>query len=265
MLHGASCKLRKLTQGCNNVALIPKPAFPNVPKLPGVPQLPRSPLSPTSALPVLSLGLALGALWKSVFAKSGWAIYKSNVPGTQDAKTGDLEEVVIVAKRQPVVEPDSFGEFTYRNEWAVSDFPVQSGEFASYNKVANPFETMVRMYKGGTKEARKKFLDSIEAIQGTLDLYDIVTPERTYLGVNVVRYEVSRRGAKGAYFLSEVDLYFREIRQVTATYTTTAVVTQNAQSASAAPVANNGVIQAITNVKNDVVKAVSNVVGKIAP
>lgn len=252
------------------MALIPKPPFPNVPKLPGVPQLPRSPLSPTVALPVLSLGLALGALWKSVFAKSGWAIYKSNVVGSQDTKTDNtnpnqLDEVVVVAKRKPVVEPDSFGEFTYRNEWSVSDFPVQAGEFASYNKVANPFETMVRMYKGGTKEARKKFLDSIEAIQGTLDLYDIVTPERTYLGVNVLRYEVSRRGAKGAYFLSEVDLYFREIRQVTSTYTTTAVVTENAQSASAAPVTNSGVVQAITNIKNDVTTAASNTVGKLTP
>jgi hypothetical protein len=251
------------------MALIPKPSFPNVPKLPGVPQLSRSPLSPASALPVLSLGLALGALWKSVFAKSGWAIYKSNIPGSSNSSaptsSSDLPEVVVVAKRKAVVTPDSFGEFNYRNEWATSDFPVQAGEFASYNKVANPFEVMVRMYKGGTKEDRKKFLDSIEAIQGTLDLYDIVTPERTYLGVNVVRYEVSRRGAKGAYFLSEVDLYFREIRQVSATYTTTAVVTQNAQNPSAAPVANNGVVQAITNVKNDVTKAVSSVVGKLTP
>jgi len=249
------------------MAIIPKPPFPNVPKLPGVPQLSRSPLSPASALPVVGLGLALGALWKSVFAKSGWAIYKSNTTQAQDAGANgaDLNTVTVTAKRVPVVEPDSFGEFTYRNEWTVSDFPVQNGEFASYNKVANPFETMVRMYKGGSKEARKRFLDSIDAIQGTLDLYDIVTPEKTYLGVNVIRYEVSRRGARGAYFLSEVDLYFREIRQVTSTYTTTAVVTQNAQNSSAAPVSNTGIVQAIITVKNDVVTAVSGVVGKVSP
>lgn len=249
------------------MAFIPKPPFPNVPKLPGVPQLPRSPLSPASALPVLSLGLAIGALWKSVFSKTGWAIYKSNPTQVQDAGTNgaDLDTVTVTAKRKPVIEPDSFGEFTYRNEWSVSDFPVQEGEFATYNKVANAYEVMVRLYKGGSKEDRKKFLDSIDAIQGTLDLYDIVTPERSYIGVNVIRYEVARRGPRGAYFLTEVDLYFREIRQVTATYTTTAVVTQNAQNPSAAPVSNNGIVQTIKNVKNDVTKAVSNVVGKINP
>jgi hypothetical protein len=40
-----------------------------------------------------------------------------------------------------------------------------------------------------------------------------------------------------------VDLYFREIRVVTATYTTTAVDTQDAQEPSATPVQNTGLKQ----------------------
>lgn len=222
------------------MAIIPKPTFPNVPQLSGVPQLVRSLSFPPAPLPVISLGLALGKLWQSVFAKTGWAIYKNIPQGTTGAD--GLQEAVIPAERVSVVVPDSFGEFSYRNEWSLSDYPVERGQFASYNKVANPFEIMIRMYKGGTKEARKKFLDSIDAIQGTLDLYDIVTPEKTYVGVNVTRYEVSRRGPKGAYFLSEVDLYFREIREVTATYTTTSVATQNAQNFSAKPTNNLGAV-----------------------
>jgi len=59
-----------------------------------------------------------------------------------------------------------------------------------------------------------------------------------------MRYEVTRRGARGAYFLSEVDLYFREIRTVTAAYTSTAVTTQNAQNPSAQSVTNTGNVQA---------------------
>lgn len=224
------------------MALIPKPKFPNVPKLPGVPQLARSLQFPPAPAPVLGLALALGKLWQSIFAQPQWAIYKSIPAGTQDA-SDSTPTVTVAAQRVPVVVPDSFGEFSYRNESSVSDFPVQDGAFASYDKVANPFEIVVRMYKGGSKEARKKFLDSIQAIAGTLDFYDIVTPERAYLNVNVTRVEISRRGAGGAYFLSEVDLFFREIRTVTASYSTTATETQNAQNPSAAPVVNTGTVQ----------------------
>lgn len=225
------------------MALIPKPQFPNVPKLPGVPQLTRSLQFPAAPAAVIGLGLALGKLWQSIFSQPQWAIYKSNKP-VKAAEADQLPTVTVVAQRTPVVVPDSFGEFSYRNEWTVSDFPVQDGAFASYNKVANPFEITLRLYKGGTKEARKNFLASIEKIAGTLELYDILTPERTYLNVNVTRFEVMRRGEKGAYFLSEVDVYFREIREVAATYTNTAATTENAQNPSAASVLNNGLIQA---------------------
>lgn len=225
------------------MALIPKPQFPNVPKLPGVPQLSRSLQFPAAPAAGVGLGLALGRLWQAVFAQPQWAIYKANKP-VKASEADALPTVTIVAQRTPVVVPDSFGEFSYRNEWAVSDFPVQDGAFASYNKVAQPYEIVLRLYKGGSKEARKRFLDSIEKIAGTIEFYDILTPERTYLNVNVTRFEVMRRGEKGAYFLSEVDVYFREIREVSATYTNTASTTENAQDPSAASVLNNGVVQA---------------------
>lgn len=225
------------------MAIIPKPPFPNVPKLPGVPQLARSNLFPTAPPPVLGLALALGKLWQSIFAQPQWGIYKIGVaPAIPTVNAGGIFDPRNKPPDVLVIQPDSFGEFEYRNEWSVSDFPVQQGAFASFDKVSNPFEILVRMYKGGTKEARKKFLDSIEAIAGTLDFYKILTPERTYLNVNVTRFEVARRGARGAYFLSEVDLYFREIRTVTASYSTRSTLTQNAQDPSAASVVNTGTV-----------------------
>jgi len=111
----------------------------------------------------------------------------------------------------------------------------------------------LRLYKGGNKEARQAFLDSIEAIAGDLNKYDIMTPEKSYVGVNVTRFEMSRRGASGAYFLTEVDLFFREIRETTATYSTTAVVTQNAKNPSAHSTVNTGTVQPQpTNLKTGV-------------
>lgn len=220
---------------------IPKPQFPNVPKMPGVPQLLRSPQFPPAPSPVLGAVIAIGRLWQSLFSQPVWAIYKQPEP-TETSEDG-IETVTVTAERQPVVVPDSFLEFGYRTEYNVSDYPVQRGGFASYDKVANPYEAFVRMSKGGSQQQRAKFLADIDAIVGTLDLYDIVTPEKTYIGVNVLRHEVTRRGAQGAFFLTEVDLYFREIRQVSATYSTTDLLTENAQQPSAEPVTNVGTLQ----------------------
>lgn len=223
------------------MALIPKPPFPNVPKLPGVPQLPRSPIFPAAPPRVVSAVIALGRLWQALFTQPVWGIFKHEreQPATEDG----IETVTVVGERTPVVVPDSFLEFGYRNEFSVSDYPVQDGGFASYDKVANPYEAFVRMSKGGSQQDRKAFLDQIDAIVGTLDFYDIITPEKTYLKVNVLRHEISRRGNRGAFFFTEVDLYFREIREVVATYSTTAANTPNAKEPSAEPVSNVGTVQ----------------------
>lgn len=228
------------------MAFIPKPQFPNVPKLPGVPQLLRSPQFPPGPPPVVGAVIAIGRLWQSLFTQPLWAIYKQAEVEPQETDEG-VEQVTVVADREPVVVPDSFLTFGIRNEYSVSDYPVQRGAFMSYNKVANPYEPFVRMSKGGSLQERKAFLDSLDAIVGTLDLYDILTPEKTYLGVNVLRYELVREGAKGAYFFSAVDLYFREIRQVESVYTTSSADTANAQQSSAQPVQNVGTVPAQTN------------------
>lgn len=218
------------------MALIPKPQFPNVPNLPGVPQLTRSLQFPAAPPVLVGAALAIGRLWQALFSQTPWGIYRS-IPVERGA---DGIETVTIQKRTPVIVPDTFLEFGFRNESDMSDYPVQGGGFMSYNKVANPFETTMRLAKGGSLQARTQFLQSIESIAGDLNFYDIVTPERTYLNVNVLRQEVARRGVKGAYFFGEVDIYFREIRIVNSTYTTTAVDTQNAKQASAVPKSNTG-------------------------
>jgi hypothetical protein len=228
------------------MAFIPKPQFPNVPKLPGVPQLLRNPQFPAGPPPVVGAAIAIGRLWQALFTQPLWAIYKQAEAEPTETDEG-VEQVTVTADREPVVVPDSFLSFNWRNEYSVSDYPVQRGAFMSYNKVANPFETALRLSKGGTLQQRKAFLESLDAIAGTLDLYDILTPEKTYIGVNVLRCEIARQGAKGAYFFAEVDVYFREIRQVESQYTTTSADTANAQSPSALPVQNVGTVPAQTS------------------
>lgn len=234
------------------MSFIPKLPFPNVPNLPGVPQLVRSPLFPPSPGPILGAAAAIGALWRGLFVQNKWGIYNQPKAAPQgdaqfitDPDTGERALVVPIntpATPTKVVDPDSILDFGYRNEVDIPDFPIQNGAFANYNRVNLPYEASVRLSKGGSEQDRRNFLNQIDVLMNSLELYQIVTPERTYVDVNPVRFEVMRRGANAAYFLTEVDLFFREIRTVTAVYTRTSITTQNAQNPSAQGAQNQGTV-----------------------
>lgn len=189
--------------------------FPNVPQLPGVPQLARAALFVAIALPVLGRSAATPPLWRSSQTGPTWGILdqKGNV----------------------VLVPDSFLAFARRKESRIPDFPLQKGSFAAYNKVQLPFEIPLRLSKGGSLVEREQFIDTLERIEGDTNLYNILTPEKTYLNVNITRTEVTRRGPNGAYYLGEVDIFFREIRQVQAQYSSTSADTSNAADPDAIP------------------------------
>ena len=194
------------------------PDFPNVPNLPGVPQVARL-LGAVNA-PVNTILEAANTVLGLLTSAPVWGIYDQN--------------------NNKVVSPDSFADFSNRNEWNVVSFPVQAGSFASYNKVVVPFEISLRMRKGGTLSERTDFINQIAAIAADTNLYTVVTPEIAYENVNVTRYEVTRRGAGGAYYLAEVDIFLVQILQVTPQYTNTSLATQNAQDPSALPAGNQG-------------------------
>lgn len=203
--------------------ILPVPRFPNVPALLGVPQLLRSPLFPPFPAPTLGVPQQ-GAISQGANQAAAWGVFDK-----------DLNQVLT---------PDSVLDFDHSAEWRVSNFPVQRGGFASYNKVIVPFEVSVRMSKAGSGVGdRAQFLADVDTIAKSLDLYTILTPERSYSNCNVTRYEVTRRGAEGAFFLTEVDLFFIQVIEVTAQYTTTAVNTQNAQNAVSKPPVNRGIVQ----------------------
>jgi hypothetical protein len=201
--------------------------FPNVPNLPGVPQLARAALGLLTYLPAPTLGTQapLQALFHATLAAPVWGVYDSE--GNQ------------------AIEHDSMRSFDYRAEWAVADFPVQDGGFGSYDKVTRSFDASVTLVKGGSASDRTNFLNDCQTVAGSLNQYQIFTPEKRYLAVNCTRMELSRRETNRAFFL-EVELFFREIREVTAQYSSTAAATQNASVPSAEPPANQGPKQPAT-------------------
>lgn len=194
-----------------------KPQFPNVPDVAGVPQVKRSGL-PTIARAVLS-GIE-GYLWNKLTNDSRWGVF------TKDGKL--------------IAQADTVVEVGYRAVHATSTCPVAGGSFATYNKVASPFEATVRLSKGGgvsvlgslldagglsgikdirnrPERLRGEFLDAIDAASKSLDLYHVVTPEKTYVNCNIQEYNYRREQTAGARRI-EVELSIIEVREVVAMY-----------------------------------------------
>lgn len=167
------------------------PIFPNVPIAPGVPPVPRDPFAQAASVAFLTAD-AIGTILR--FFTVSWGIFLDG---------------------QPVILPDTVATVEYKQGSVISDYPVEQGAFQSYDKVATPYEAMVRMAVGGSVAAKQVFLGEIAAAAATLDLYDIVTPEAIYRSANIVHYDY-RRSAHEGLGLLVVDIRLVEVR-VTAT------------------------------------------------
>ncbi len=111
-----------------------------------------------------------------------------------------------------VVTADNVVAFEYKQEWTVADYPMEQGAFESYDKVDTPFSARITFSSGGSFRNREALLDSIEAIAGDLEKYDVVTPEQTYLSVNVMHYDYRRTAVNGAGLIT-VSVWLTEIRE----------------------------------------------------
>lgn len=200
---------------------VPLLPFPNVASLPGIPQLARSLLIEALAPPVLGFAANPEVLWQATQAAPVWGVFDSN--------------------NRLVVNADSVMDFGWRKENRISNFPIQQGQFGTYNRVGLPNETSVVLTKGGSLSERSTFLQQIDAVvdQRNINLYTIRTPEKSYVNASCNRAELSRRGKDNAYYF-DVEIYFIEIAQIAAQYSTTVAPTPNAREPSALPVTNQG-------------------------
>jgi len=121
-----------------------------------------------------------------------------------------------------VFDVDSVLDLKQSAKAKASSFPVEEGTFASYNKVLDPFTTKVRLAVNGP--------DRVAAFQAALDveldstnLYNVVTPTKTYLNVTLESYDHDQTAENGGVSGLVVDLALLQIREVTPTYTTVTV------------------------------------------
>lgn len=197
--------------------IIPLPRFPQVAQLPGVPQLVRA------SQAVNTIQLAVGAIQKFLGSPSKqlvWGVFD------QDGNA--------------VIRPDSYQGFENQNRWRISQFPIQDGDFQSYNKVIIPRVITLKITQGGSLQQRTTLLAALQAIGGDTNLYNIIVPEGIYLNFNCEGYTLRRMGREGAYFFADLDVHFTNIKQATSVYSTTTANTANAKNPAALPVQNLG-------------------------
>lgn len=190
--------------------------FPNVPDVLGVPALPRDPLAVASSVVLMTADTLISY---GAGLTPAWGLYLNGLP---------------------MIMCDTVTMMEYKRDWAIADYPVEEGSFASYDKVNIPFTSRVQFAAGGSAINRQALLDSIAAIAGDLKLYDVVTPEVIYPSVNVQRYNYQRTATNGVGLLL-VDVYLVEVR---VTATTTSTGTASNSSASSLNASNNGNVQA---------------------
>lgn len=222
------------------MALIP---FPNVPKLPGVPALPRSPNFPPSLK--AGLGLLQGTLWRIFQVETQWGIWdsKGNPLGDPSKFTGAFNRALEAAGIGSTLSTSSVD---YSKETRVSDFPIERGKFASYNKVETPASPQVVLCMQGSEKNRTSFLKAIDAACKSTDMFSVVTPEVTYINYTIERYNYGRHNFKGATLLT-VEISLKEVREVSAQYTKSNVgQIDKPKEAAATPQSNNGKVQANT-------------------
>ena len=227
--------------------------FPDVPKLPGVPALPRSPNSPPSLR--AGLGLLQGMLWRFFQVQDRWGIWdsKGKPLGDPSTFTGFVGNALETAGLGSVL---STGSVDYSKETRVSDFPVEGGAFASYNKVETAASPQVVLCMQGSEKNRRTFLEAIDKACKSTDLYSVVTPEVTYIDYAIERYNYARHNSKGATLLI-VEISLKEVRQVSAQYAQSKGQVDKPKEAGATPQVDNGKVQAQTP-KQSTLKSIAN-------
>lgn len=152
-------------------------SLPSLPKLPT--KLPGASLLPAAVLNVVSL-----------IAKN---LPKFNPPRP-------IYAIINADTGVPLTVPDSWQEIIPRfSEYQVSDYPVEDGAFAAYNKVRRPDMVDMVLVKTGNDLARATWLEAIRQQVKTdpTARYHIVTPQGIFQSLTITRQAFQTRQDRG--------------------------------------------------------------------
>lgn len=171
--------------------------YPNVPDLPGVPAIARSLDQPFVGQSDVVIDDLIQSQPTDITAPNvdfgqQWGILDNN---------GEF-----------AITPDSMLAVEVKSDRDISDYPVEQGGFASYNKIAVPLEIRVTMTCGGVLYMdRAAFVSALESIRDSLDMYSVITVDRTYFNMNMTHFNYRRDASSGVSLLT-VEAWFKEVR-----------------------------------------------------
>lgn len=115
----------------------------------------------------------------------------------------------------PLTIPSSWGEFAYKYDTQVSDYPVEPNGFAAYNKVNRPSRIYVQMVKTGSDIARFTWLAAIQQQESDdpTRLYTILCPDGVFLDYTLEGLSFEKRPDRGSNIL-RLELQFTQVPQI---------------------------------------------------
>lgn len=182
--------------------IIPVPQFPDVPNAPGVPAMVRD------------VAAKIPGTGNAIITAEGLGIFNQRATGKGVKLPSAVTQIwgFFDMTGQPVVLQDSIVSVDFAAENQVADHPVETGGFASYNKVQAPNRVMITVTKGGTEDERAKFHQRLDKARTTLDLFAVITPDVTLTNLTIERITYERRQNHGVNLLV-ADIVLREVRQ----------------------------------------------------
>jgi hypothetical protein len=123
---------------------------------------------------------------------------------------GNVPQWGLFLNGEPVIIADNVIAFEFKQDFRISNYPVEEGSFQTFNKVAVPFDVRLRFSTGGSLEDREALISSVDEAVKSLDLFDAVTPEKVYQSINPVHWDM-RRTSRNGVGLVIVDLYCEQV------------------------------------------------------
>lgn len=188
----------------------------------GIPNLLRN--TPRAVITGI-IGKSLDSLIDYLFPTPNWGVF---VSGTT-SKAFDVSSVV---------------EQDIMTDSAISDYIIETGSFATYNKVQMPNVFSIRLTKDGSEFERGEFLDWLESSKNGLDVFDVLCPEKTYSSATLKAYRVSRSAQSGAARII-ADCIFKEVREKPADYSSTRIT--NPENKPKTPTVRVGAVETLWN------------------
>lgn len=168
--------------------------------IPGVPSLLKN---APKAIGITLLGSLANKLWDFLFPGPTWGVFKV---GTNDR----------------AIEVSSVGELDTAAEALVSDYPIQTGSFTTYNKVRRPDIITIRLTKDGGEDSRLQLLYWLNQNMTDTSLFDILSPEWRYPSMTLIGYRLSRSARSGAAMIV-ADCLFQQVRENPPVYSSSTI------------------------------------------